>query len=101
MTSFPLPQSQTLSGLSPKPQTNPDWHVLVLFSDDTESTVKGFWGPYSTFDIAVSAMEELRQWPIDGYWDIRRLNRFVALKLPGAGTDAYSHWTWQTTTGNA
>lgn len=70
-----------------------EWHVLVLFADDTEKDIRGLWGPYSSMDIATAALEELRQWPLDGYWDVRRLNKFVALKA--ASTDGLTRFTWQ------
>lgn len=82
--------------------SQPDWHVLVLFADDTDDTLKGLWGPYSTLDNAMLAMEELRNWPIDGRWDIRRLNKFVALKLASGTDNPGRFFTWQTpTTSNA
>lgn len=83
------PHLTTTTGLSAT--VEPDWHVLVLFTDDTERDIKGLWGPYSNITVAQSALEELRQWPLDGFWDVRRLNKFIALK---AGT---GQWTWQTT----
>lgn len=75
-------------------QSIPDWHVLVLFSDDTEKDIKGIWGPYTSAAIAMSALEELQQWPLDGYWDMRRLNKFVAQKS-GNAPDQLVRWTWQ------
>jgi hypothetical protein len=71
-----------------------DCHVLVLFADDTEKDIKGIWGPYTSFDIACSALDELRQWPLDGHWDVRRLNKFVAAKS-GNQPNGLTRWTWQ------
>jgi hypothetical protein len=76
-------------------KSNPDWHVLVLYTDDTEHDVKGIWGPYTSLTIANSALDELKQWPLDGYWDVRRLNKFVAAKA-GTPADSLMKWTWQT-----
>lgn len=75
--------------------TDPDWQVLVLFTDDTEKDVKGIWGPFTTVDNATHALDELRQWPLDGFWDIRRLNKFVAAKAGNEPNQALP-WTWQT-----
>lgn len=76
-------------------QPEPDWHVLVLFDmDSTIEAVKGIWGPYTSADIATQALEELRQWPLDGRWDMRRLNKFVARKS-GNAPDQLVRWTWQ------
>lgn len=88
----PLTQTGTIASL--KIPVEPDWHVLALFADDTERDIKGIWGPYSTFDIAMAAMAELKQWPLDGYWDIRRLNKFVARKS-GNAPDQLVQWSWQ------
>ena len=71
-----------------------DWHVLVLYTDETENEIKGIWGPYTSLDIATSALDELRQWPLDGRWDVRRLNKFVAAKS-GNEPDQLVRWTWQ------
>lgn len=96
MTSYQLPDTFT-AATTPSFKIDPDWHVLVLFADDTEANIKGLWGPYSAFDIAMSAMDELRQWPLDGCWDVRRLNKFVALKSGAPQPDALSRvFTWQT-----
>lgn len=70
-----------------------DWHVLVLYADDTERDIKGIWGPYTTVDIATDALDELRQWPLDGFWDMRRLNKFVAAKA-GNAPNQLRQWTW-------
>jgi hypothetical protein len=77
------------------PTPEPDWQVLVLFADDSEKDVKGIWGPYTSADAATTALEELRQWPLDGYWDLRRLNKFVARKA-GNAPDQLARWTWAT-----
>lgn len=82
------PLVSVTASTSTTPSVDPEWHVLILFADDTERDVKGIWGPYSTLPIAESALEELRQWPLDGFWDVRRLNKFIALKN--------SQWTWRT-----
>lgn len=71
-----------------------DWHALVLWGDDTDSDLKGLWGPYESVDAATAALEELRMWPLDGRWDLRRLNKFVALKA-AAGQVAVPRFTWQ------
>lgn len=76
------------------PPPAPDFHVLVLFTDDTETDIKGIWGPYTDAVIANSALDELRQWPLDGIWDVRRLNKFVAAKS-GNPSDSLMRWTWQ------
>jgi hypothetical protein len=94
VTSYPLP-NHYLADHTTKAES--DWHVLVLFADDTEATIKGLWGPYTSFDIATSAMDELRQWPLDGYWDIRRLNKFLAAKSGVQTPDTLSRaFTWTT-----
>lgn len=85
---------QTLDA-NPSNTDNADWHVLVLFTDDTETDIKGIWGPYTSHVIAHSALDELRQWPLDGIWDVRRLNKFVAAKA-GNAPNSLSQWTWQT-----
>lgn len=89
MTTYPRPHLG-VSGITP---TEPDWHVLVLFVDDTETETKGIWGPYTTPMIAQEALTELQQWPLDGYWDVRRLNKFVAAKS-GTPADSLMKWTW-------
>lgn len=89
MTHF---QTNTFSTTTPT--IAPDWCVLALFADDTEKDLKGIWGPYTSFDTATTALDELRQWPIDGRWDIRRLNKFVAAKA-GNTPDSLARWTWQ------
>lgn len=93
--SFPsfLQQTQTGSGTTKATPVDADWHVLVLYADDTEKDLKGIWGPYSSIEIATLALEELRMWPIDGRWDCRRLNKFVALKA--ATQDQLTRFTWQ------
>jgi hypothetical protein len=83
--------SGTVSSLAPPLA---DWHVLVLWADDTESTLKGLWGPYTNIDVAEIALAELRQWPLDGRWDLRRLNKFVALKA-AAGEISVPRFSWQ------
>lgn len=94
VTSYPLPHTSTAA--TTPGQNTADWYVLVLFADDSETNVKGLWGPYSTFDIACAAMGELREWPIDGYWDIRRLNKFVALKTGTTPPESQPRaFTWQ------
>jgi hypothetical protein len=70
-----------------------DWQVLVLFADDTERDIKGIWGPYTSMAVATDALAELKQWPLDGYWDVRRLNKFVARKS-GNEPDQLVRWTW-------
>lgn len=75
--------------------TDADWQVLVLFADDTEKDIKGIWGPYTCIDAAEAALIELRQWPLDGFWDVRRLNKFVAAKA-GNAPDSTQIWHWQT-----
>lgn len=72
-----------------------DWHVLVLWADDTEAVLKGLWGPYTSVDVAGIALEELRQWPLDGRWDIRRMNKFVALKASTGDINNVPRFTWQ------
>lgn len=83
--------TQSVSGTRYAPE--PDWQVLVLFEDAAETNVKGIWGPYTSVDIAASALDELRQWPLDGVWDMRRLNKFVARKA-GNGPDGLALWSW-------
>jgi hypothetical protein len=72
----------------------PDWQVLVLYADDTEKDVKGIWGPYTSPDTAITALDELKQWPLDGRWDIRRLNKFVA-RRSGNAPDQLMQWSWR------
>jgi hypothetical protein len=76
------------------PELEPDWCVLVLYADDTERDIKGIWGPYTSFATCEEALSELRQWPLDGRWDVRRLNKFVARKA-GNAPDQLVRWTWQ------
>ncbi len=87
VSTFPI--SQTVNTAL----AEPDWHVLVLWADDSESDLKGIWGPYSTVDLVSAALEELRQWPLDGRWDVRRLNKFVARKA--ATKDQFAQFSWQ------
>lgn len=75
-------------------QVEPDWCVLVLYADDTEKDIKGIWGPYTAFGGAEEALDELRQWPLDGRWDVRRLNKFIARKA-GNPPNTTAPWTWQ------
>lgn len=91
MTTFPSPNYAAIDNT---PDADPDWHVLVLFHDNTEAEIKGIWGPYTSPAIANSALDELRQWPLDGFWDVRRLNKFVAVKS-GTPANALMKWTWQ------
>lgn len=91
VTTYPASNTFTHTGLKPPAF---DWHVLVLFEDDSDKTIKGIWGPYTSADIASSALDELRQWPLDGRWDMRRLNKFVAAKS-GNEPDQLVRWTWQ------
>lgn len=91
VTTFPASTTQSVSGTRQPPE--PDWQVLVLFEDDHDSVIKGIWGPYTSVDIAASALDELRQWPLDGVWDMRRLNKFVARKS-GNEPDSLTRWTW-------
>lgn len=84
-------QSTTASGARYAPE--PDWQVLVLFEDAAETSIKGIWGPYTSVDIAASALDELRQWPLDGVWDMRRLNKFVARKS-GNEPNGLALWSW-------
>lgn len=72
----------------------PDWQVLVLFTDDSEKDIRGIWGPYTSADTAIQALDELKQWPLDGYWDIRRLNKFVA-RASGNIPDQLTRWSWK------
>lgn len=92
MNSYPTLRSSAISAGRVSPE--PDWQVLVLFADDSANDVKGIWGPYTSVDMATSALDELRQWPLDGYWDMRRLNKFVARKA-GNEPDQLLRWTWQ------
>lgn len=71
-----------------------DWCVLVLYADDTETNILGIWGPYTNYDYADAALTELRTWPLDGRWDVRRLNKFVAAKS-GNTPNGLNQWTWQ------
>lgn len=87
---YPRTATQTTTATAPAVE---EWHVLVLFADDSERDIKGIWGPYSSFDIAHLALEELRQWPLDGFWDVRRLNKFVARKAENP--DSLMRFTWQ------
>jgi hypothetical protein len=75
-------------------QVEPDWQVLVLFADETDKDIKGIWGPYTNVDMAAAALDELRQWPLDGRWDMRRLNKFVARKA-GNEPNQLMRWSWQ------
>lgn len=86
---FPAPNTTSTAV-----HTGNDWCVLVLWADDSESDLRGLWGPFTNFDIAGAALEELRQWPLDGRWDVRRLNKFVAQKS-GTQPDTLSRaFTW-------
>lgn len=91
---FPPNNATHVSSGSHIASTTPEWHVLALFTDDTLSDLKGVWGPYTNFNIACAALDELRQWPLDGFWDVRRLNKFVAAKA-GNTPNSLSPWTWQ------
>jgi hypothetical protein len=77
-------------------QPEPNWCVLALWADDEETSLKGIWGPYTDFDLAEQALAELQQWPLDGRWDIRRLNKFVARKA-GNPPNSTAIWSWQGT----
>lgn len=74
-------------------QTEPDWCVLVLYADETESNIKGIWGPYTDTHHVEQALAELQQWPLDGRWDVRRLNKFVARKA-GNPPNSTAMWSW-------
>lgn len=81
--------------MNTQPTTNlscADWHVLILH-DGTEKDIKGIWGPYSSQGIANAALDELKQWPLDGVWVLRRLNKFLALKADRP--DQLTRFTWQ------
>lgn len=73
--------------------TEPNWCVLVLWADDTEHDLKGVWGPYTDYNHAEAALEELRQWPLDGRWDVRRLNKLVA-HAAGNPPNSTQIWSW-------
>lgn len=88
------PSMTTASTLSRSEKPEPDWHVLVLYADESETDLKGIWGPYTSVDVATDALDELRQWPLDGRWDMRRLNKFVARKS-GNEPDQLVRWSWQ------
>ncbi len=91
---YTFPASHTISaGMSSA--VEPDWQVLVLLDEEAAiEKIKGIWGPYSSVETASSALDELRQWPLDGRWDVRRLNKFVARKS-GNGPDQLVRWSWQ------
>lgn len=91
VTTYPSPTAHLFANTAP--DLNADWHVLVLWGDESETDLRGVWGPYSTVDLASAALEELRQWPLDGRWDIRRLNKFVARKA--ATQDQIRTFSWQ------
>jgi hypothetical protein len=55
--------------------TGNDWHVLVLFSAD-DNDVLGIWGPYTGAEHAEAALEQLRQWPLDGVWETVKLKTY-------------------------
>lgn len=93
MTYFQTASGSSTSTVPATPEL--DWHVLVLYADDTERDVKGIWGPYTCIDVATEALNELRKWPLDGRWDLRRLNKFVARKS-GNQPNGLTQWTWQT-----
>lgn len=84
--------SSTVSTLTTAPE--PDWCVLVLWADDTEKDLKGIWGPFTDTYHVEQALSELQQWPLDGRWDVRRLNKFVARKA-GNPPNTAGLWTWQ------
>jgi hypothetical protein len=83
---------QTLSAATPQPE--PDWCVLVLWGDEAETVLKGIWGPYTDFGHAETALAELQQWPLDGRWDVRRLNKLVA-RAAGNPPNTTATWTWR------
>lgn len=91
---YPHITTGTASALTPQTSAQADWHALVLWGDESESDLRGLWGPYPNVDVAGAALEELRQWPLDGRWDVRRLNKFVALKA-AAGEISIPRFSWQ------
>lgn len=91
MSTYPVPN--TFIASTTPVDLNADWHVLVLWADESENDLRGVWGPYSSVDLASIALEELRQWPLDGRWDVRRLNKFVARKA--ATKDQFTQFSWQ------
>lgn len=95
MNVYPIPNADTASNsVAADPAAHIDWQVLVLIDmESTVESIKGIWGPYSSMDLATTALEELRQWPLDGRWDVRRLNKFVARKA--ATKDQFTQFTWQ------
>lgn len=84
----------TASALSAEPE--PDWCVLALWADEQETQLKGIWGPYTDVLLAEQALAELQQWPLDGRWDVRRLNKFVARKA-GNPPNSTQIWSWSGT----
>lgn len=89
------PSISTVNTLVTQPE--PDWCVLVLWADDTEKDLKGIWGPFTDTYHVEQALAELQQWPLDGRWDVRRLNKFVARKA-GNPPNTAGLWTWQNAT---
>lgn len=77
----------------PQPEAEPDWCVLALWADEAETILKGIWGPYTDVMAAEHALAELQQWPLDGRWDVRRLNKFVARKA-GNAPNSTQLWSW-------
>lgn len=54
-----------------------DSHVILLHHGD-RSGVQGAWGPYPDRAAADQALEGLKQWPMDGLWEIHPLWVFPA-----------------------
>lgn len=75
---------------------DPDWCVLALWADEEETVLKGIWGPYTDTFHAEQALAELQLWPLDGRWDVRRLNKFVARKA-GNTPNTTAIWSWSGT----
>ncbi len=89
-TAFPA-HTSTASSMA----VEPDWQVLVVLDEESAiEKIKGIWGPYTSVEVASAALDELRQWPLDGRWDVRRLNKFVARKS-GSEPDQLVRWSWQ------
>lgn len=78
---------------SPADLPEPDWCVLALWADEEETILKGIWGPYTDSFHAEQALAELQLWPLDGRWDVRRLNKFVARKA-GNPANSTQIWSW-------
>lgn len=92
LSNTPSVPAETRGAFATQPE--PDWCVLVLWADDTEKDLKGIWGPYTDLLTAEVALAELQQWPLDGRWDVRRLNKLVA-QASANPPNSNQLWAWR------